>query len=115
MTPTLTISGTLTMDPTIRYSREGIATTVLIVDTDLNSGSAEFEVRAQGDLAENAALTFQRGHGIIVTGTMDVEPDDSRFIWATDLGPSLLAANATVHGPLRAIRTDDEQEVDAVR
>jgi single-strand DNA-binding protein len=109
-----TITGNLTRDPEIRYTREGQATTTLGVAVNRrwqNRETAEweeatsfFDVVCWRDLAENVALSLVKGSRVIVTGRLEQrtwETDDgdrrSRVeLNAEDVGPSLRFATAEV-------------------
>ena len=98
-----TIAGTLDRDPDIRYGRDGTATATLAVH---DAGTGEHrEVIIRGGMAENVALTFARGHRVIVTG--DTERTEwtaedgrtmsrSEFL-ATDVGASVQGATLDIH------------------
>jgi single-strand DNA-binding protein len=114
MSNTTTLSGNLTRDPEIRYTRDGQASATfgLAVNRRWQSrGSDEweevtsfFEVVCWRDLAENVALSLVKGSRVIVTGRLDQrtwESDEgerrSRVeVSADDVGPSLRFATAEV-------------------
>jgi single-strand DNA-binding protein len=114
-TTTTTISGNLTRDPEIRYTRDGQATTSLGVAVNRrwqNRDSKEweeatsfFDVVCWRELAENTALSLTKGMRVVVTGRLEqrsweTEEGDRRFkveIVADEIGASLRFATADVH------------------
>lgn len=119
MANTVTITGNLTREPEIRYTREGQATTHLGVAVnrrwqdkttqEWQEATSYFDVVCWRDLAENVALTLTKGMRVIVTGRMDYrtwEAEDGSArskveITADEVGPSLMFATADVHRPER--------------
>jgi single-strand DNA-binding protein len=113
-TTTTTISGNLTRDPEIRYTRDGQATTSLGVAVNRrwqNRDSKEweeatsfFDVVCWRELAENTALSLTKGMRVVVTGRLEqrsweTEEGDRRFkveIVADEIGASLRFATADV-------------------
>ena len=88
------IVGTLAVDPEIRYSREGIATTTLYVVTSSKSVHPRCGVEVvtlTGTLAENAALSLQRGHEVVAVGNMVGD-----VFTADHLGASLAVATVEI-------------------
>ena len=116
---TTTITGNLTRDPEIRYTREGQATTTLGVAVNRrwqNRETAEweestsfFDVVTWRDLAENVALSLTRGMRVVVSGrfeqrSWETDEGDRRFkveIVADEVGASLRFATVDVHKILR--------------
>ena len=114
MTTTTTITGNLTRDPEIRYTRDGQAMTSLSVATNHRftaRGSDEWQettsyidVACWRDLAENVALSLTKGTRVIVTGRLEQRTwttDDGEHrshleLVADDLGASLRFATAEV-------------------
>lgn len=114
MSNTTTLSGNLTRDPEIRYTRDGQAncTFGLAVNRRWQArGSDEweeatsfFDVSCWRDLAENIALSVVKGSRVIVTGRLEQrswETDDgdrrSRVeLVADDVGASLRFTTAEV-------------------
>jgi single-strand DNA-binding protein len=106
----VTITGTLSKEPEIRYSREGIPEGRITVAGDPTGASdaertAFFDAVAEGDLAEDMALTLTKGMRVIVTGSLvqrswQEDGDDtihhSTEVKAVDVGPSLRHATADV-------------------
>jgi single-strand DNA-binding protein len=115
MSNTTTITGNLTREPEIRYTKEGQATTQLGVAVnrrwqDRSSGewqesTSYFDVVCWRDLAENVALSLAKGMRVIVTGHIEQrswETDGGEHrskveIVADEMGPSLRFATADVH------------------
>ena len=128
MSNTTTVSGNLTRDPEIRYTREGQANATFGLAVNRRwqvRGSEEweestsfFDVVCWRDLAENAALSLVKGSRVIVTGRLeqhvwetDAGERRSRVeIVADDLGPSLRFATADVSRPERRPADDDTPE-----
>lgn len=90
MSNTTTLSGNLTRDPEIRYTRDGQANATfgLAVNRRWQSRGSEeweestsfFDVVCWRDLAENVALSLVKGSRVIVTGRLD------QHVWETELG-----------------------------
>jgi single-strand DNA-binding protein len=128
---TTTITGNLTRDPEIRYTREGQATTSLGVAVNrrwLNRETSEweeatsfFDVVCWRELAENAALSLTKGARVLVTGRLEqrsweTEDGDRRFkveIVADEIGASLRFATADVHRVDRRQVASDDTEAGA--
>lgn len=114
MSTTTTVTGNLTRDPEIRYTREGHASTLLGLAVNRrweNRETKEWEestsfldVVCWRDLAENAALSLAKGMRVMVTGrleqrsweTEDGERRSKVEIVADEIGPSLRFATAEV-------------------
>ena len=114
MANTTTITGNLTREPEIRYTREGQATAQLGVAVnrrwqdrathEWQESTSYFDVICWRDLAENAALTLTKGMRVIVTGRLEqrsweTEQGEHRSkveITADEVGPSLRFATADV-------------------
>ncbi len=121
MTATITLTGNLTSEPEIRYTRDGQATTTLGLavnrrwqDRSTNEweeSTSFFNVVCWRDMAENAALSLGKGMRVVVTGrieqrtwaTGEGEQRSRVEVIADDLGPSLRFATAEVQ---RSERTD---------
>jgi single-strand DNA-binding protein len=115
MSNTTTVTGNLTREPEIRYTREGHATTLLGVAVDRRwqdrqtneweESTSFLEVVCWRELAENAALSLVKGMRVMVTGRLEqrsweTEEGDRRSkveIVAEEIGPSLRFATAEVH------------------
>ncbi len=125
-TTATTITGNLTRDPEIRYTRDGQATTSLGVAVNRrwqNRDSKEweestsfFDVVCWRELAENTALSLTKGTRVVVTGRLEqrsweTEEGDRRFkveIVADEVGASLRFATADVHKVERHQPMSDE-------
>ena len=123
MSNSITITGNLTREPEIRYTKEGQATAQLGVAVnrrwqdrttqEWQEATAFFDVVCWRDLAENVALSLSKGMRVIVTGRLDQrswETEDGEHrskveITADEIGPSLLFATTDVQ------RTARRQEV----
>ncbi len=110
-----TITGNLTRDPEIRYTREGQATTTLGVAVNRRWQNREtgqwdeatsfFDVVTWRELAENVALSLTKGMRVVVVGRLEqrsweTEEGERRFkieIVADEVGASLRFATAEVH------------------
>jgi single-strand DNA-binding protein len=119
MSNTITLSGNLTRDPEIRYTRDGQATTSFGLAVNRRwqvRGSDEweeqtsfFDVVCWRDLAENVALSLVKGSRVLVTGrleqhTWETDAGERRSrveVSAEDVGPSLRFATAEVSRPER--------------
>jgi single-strand DNA-binding protein len=111
---TTTITGNLTREPEIRYTREGQATAQLGVAVnrrwqdrttqEWQESTSFFDVTCWRDLAENVALSLTKGMRVVVTGrleqrTWETEDGEHRSkveITADEVGPSLRFATADV-------------------
>jgi len=131
MANTTTITGNLTREPEIRYTRDGQPTTQFGVAVNRrwqDRGTQEwqestsfFDVVCWRDLAENAALTLTKGMRVVVTGRLEqrsweTEEGEHRAkveITAEEIGPSLRFATAEVHKVERR-GADGRQADDAV-
>ena len=127
---TTTITGNLTRDPEIRYTREGQATTSLGVAVNRRWQNREtheweestsfFDVVTWRELAENVALSLTKGMRVVVTGRLDqrsweTEEGDRRFkveIVADEVGASLRFATADVHRVERHQPNGDQPAAD---
>ena len=114
MSNTTTITGNLTREPEIRYTKEGQATTQLGVavnrrwqdrtTNEWQEATSFFDVVCWRDLAENVALSLTKGMRVVVTGRIEQrswETDDGEHrskveIVADEIGPSLRFATADV-------------------
>jgi single-strand DNA-binding protein len=123
MANTTTVTGNLTREPEIRYTKEGLATAQLGVAVnrrwqdrttqEWQEATSFFDVVCWRDLAENVALSLSKGLRVIVTGRLDQrswETDEGEHrskveITADEIGPSLLFATTDVQ------RTARRQEV----
>ena len=121
MSNTTTLSGNLTRDPEIRYTRDGQANATFGLAVNRRwqpRGSEEweestsfFDIVCWRDLAENVALSLVKGSRVIVTGRLEqhsweTENGDRRSrveVTADDVGPSLRFATAEVSRTERRI------------
>jgi single-strand DNA-binding protein len=120
--PEVTVAGTLTADPELRFTPNGVAVanfTVAANDRRYNRATGQWEdagatfLRCQiwRDAAENLAQSLNRGHRVIVTGQLkqrdyETREGDKRTVFeldVTEIGPSLKWATATVN---KATRTN---------
>jgi single-strand DNA-binding protein len=133
MANTTTITGNLTREPEIRYTREGQATTQLGVAVnrrwqdratqEWQEATSYFDVVCWRELAENAALSLAKGMRVVVTGRLEQrswenEEGERRSkveITADEIGPSLRFATADVQRAERRgadERPDGEADID---
>jgi single-strand DNA-binding protein len=130
MANTTTITGNLTREPEIRYTKEGQATAQLGVAVnrrwqdrttqEWQEATSFFDVVCWRDLAENVALSLSKGMRVVVTGRLEqrsweTEEGDHRSkveITADEIGPSLRFATADVRRTERRAAVD-QPEVDA--
>jgi single-strand DNA-binding protein len=128
---TTTITGNLTRDPEIRYTRDGQASTVLGVAVnrrwqdrttrEWEEATSFFDVVCWRDLAEHAALSLTRGTRVMVTGrieqrTWETEEGERRAkveIVAEEIGASLLFATVEVQRSERAPLSGAQLDPDA--
>jgi single-strand DNA-binding protein len=124
---TTTITGNLTREPEIRYTKEGPATTQLGVAVnrrwqdrttqEWQEATAFFDVVCWRDLAENVALSLSKGMRVIVIGRLDqrsweTEEGEHRSkveITADEIGPSLLFATTDVQRTVRRQEVSEPQ------
>ena len=127
---TVTITGNLTRDPEIRYTRDGQATTTfgLAVNRrwqnrqsqEWEESTSFFDVVAWRDLGENVALSLTKGARVIVTARLEQrswETDDGERrskveLVADDIGPSLRFATAEVQRTQRQPADAETHEVE---
>src|SRR5580658_2231637 len=126
MSSTTSLTGNLTRDPEIRYTRDGQATTQfgLAINRrwqdketrEWEESTSFFDVVCWRELAENAALSLTRGMRVVVIGrleqrTWETEDGERRSkveVVADDLGTSLRFATADVHRTERVGGPDPE-------
>jgi single-strand DNA-binding protein len=132
MSNSTTITGNLTREPEIRYTKEGQATTLLGVAVnrrwqdkstqEWQESVSFFDVVCWRDLAENVALSLSKGMRVVVTGRMEQrswETDEGEHrskveIVADEIGPSLRFATCDVQRTeLRNGATDAAESEDA--
>ena len=90
MSNTTTLSGNLTRDPEIRYTRDGQANATFGLavtrryqhgrDAEWEETTSFFDVVCWRDLAENVALSLVKGSRVVVTGRLE------QHTWETDAG-----------------------------
>jgi single-strand DNA-binding protein len=125
---TTTITGNLTREPEIRYTKEGQATTTLGVAVnrrwqdkstqEWQEAVSFFDVVCWRDLAENVALSLSKGMRVVVTGRMEQrswETDEGEHrskveIVADEIGPSLRFATCDVQRTERRQGSDESTE-----
>jgi single-strand DNA-binding protein len=128
MSTATSITGNLTRDPEIRYTRDGQATTTLGVavnrrwqqreSKEWEESTSFFDVVCWRELAENVALSMTKGMRVVVTGRLEQrswenEDGDRRFkveIVAEEIGPSLRFATADVQKVERHTPLDDSSK-----
>jgi single-strand DNA-binding protein len=126
MSSTTVLTGNLTRDPEIRYTRDGQATTVFSLAVnrrwqdretrEWEESTSFFDVTCWRELAENAALSLTKGMRVVVTGRLEqrsweTEEGDRRSrveVVAEDLGASLRFATADIHRTERAPQPESE-------
>jgi single-strand DNA-binding protein len=138
MTNMTALSGNLTRDPEIRYTRDGQANATFGLAVNRRwqpRGSEEweeatsfFDVVCWRDLAENVALSLVKGSRVVVTGRLDQHVWETELgerrsrveVTADEVGPSLRFATAEVtrserrNGDgTRPTEMDDSAQVDA--
>jgi len=122
---TTTITGNLTRDPEIRYTRDGQATTSLSVAVnrrwqnrqtqEWEESTSFFDIVCWRDLAENVALSLTRGARVVVTGrleerrweTEDGETRSKVELVADEIGASLRFATVDIHKVQRHSTADE--------
>ena len=130
MSSSTSLTGNLTRDPEIRYTRDGQATTSfgLAVNRrwqdretrEWEESTSFFDVVCWRELAENAALSLTKGMRVVVTGrleqrtweTEEGERPQKVEVVADDLGASLRFATVEVHRNERAGAVDADVPVD---
>ena len=90
MSNSVTVSGNLTRDPEIRYTRDGQANATFSLavtrrwrapeDGEWQEQTSFFDVVCWRDLAENVALSLVKGSRVLVTGRL------SQHVWESELG-----------------------------
>jgi single-strand DNA-binding protein len=122
---TTTITGNLTRDPEIRYTRDGQATTSLSVAVnrrwqnrqtqEWEESTSFFEIVCWRDMAENVALSLTKGARVVVTGNLEErrwETDDGETrskveLVAEEVGASLRFATVDIHKVQRHSTADE--------
>lgn len=124
-TTTTVVTGNLTRDPEIRYTRDGQATTSMGVAVNRRWRNREteeweeatsfFDVVSWRDLAENTALSLTKGTRVVVVGrleqrtweTAEGERRSKVEIVAEEVAPSFRFATVEVHKLERQAASDD--------
>jgi single-strand DNA-binding protein len=127
MSNTTTLSGNLTRDPEIRYTRDGQANATFGLAVNRRwqpRGSDEweestsfFDIVCWRDLAENVALSLVKGTRVVVTGRLEqhsweTENGERRSrveVTADDVGPSLRFATADISRTERRVPDRDDR------
>jgi single-strand DNA-binding protein len=138
MSTHISVTGNLTREPEIRYTREGLATVQLGVavnrrwqDRDTHEweeSTSFFDVVCWRDLAEHVAMSLAKGSRVMVSGRLEQRSWENELgerrtkveIVADEVGPSLRFATAEVQrservghgGPLPT--EDDEGDLDGM-
>jgi single-strand DNA-binding protein len=138
MSTHVSVTGNLTREPEIRYTREGQATVQLGVAVnrrwqdrethEWEESSSFFDVVCWRDLAEHVAMSLTKGSRVMVSGRLEQRSWETELgerrtkveIVADEVGPSLRFATAEVHrtertahgGPLPT--EEDGQDLDEV-
>ena len=115
MSNAVTVTGNLTREPEIRYTRDGQASVLLGVAVnrrwqdrethEWEEATSFFDVVCWRDLAENVAMSLTKGARVMVAGRLEqriweTELGERRSkveIVADEVGPSLRFATAEVH------------------
>ncbi len=131
MSNTTTVTGNLTRDPEIRYTRDGQASVLLGVAVnrrwqdrethEWEESTSFFDVVCWRDLAEHVAMSLTKGARVMVTGRLEQrswenEEGERRSrveIVAEEVGASLRFATVEVHRPERTDDAPPEETEDA--
>ena len=131
MSNSVTVSGNLTRDPEIRYTRDGQANTTFAVavtrrwrspeDDEWQEQTSFFDVVCWRELAENVALSLVKGSRVVVTGRLaqhvwETELGERRSrveLTAEDIGASLTFATAEISRTQRSADATDKEAVDS--
>jgi single-strand DNA-binding protein len=132
----ISVTGNLTREPEIRYTREGQATVQLGIAVnrrwqdrethEWEEATSFFDVVCWRDLAEHVAMSLVKGARVMVSGRIEQRSWENELgerrtkveIVADEVGPSLRFATADVHrteragtgGPLPTGDDDEELE-----
>lgn len=111
----ITVTGNLTRDPEIRYTRDGQASVLLGVAVnrrwqdkethEWEEAASFFDVVCWRDLAENSAMSLAKGMRVMVSGRLEQRSWETELgerrsrveIVADEVGPSLRFATAELH------------------
>ncbi len=120
-----TVTGNLTRDPEIRYTRDGQASVLLGIAVnrrwqdrethEWEESTSFFDVVCWRDLAEHVAMSLAKGMRVLVTGRLEQHSWETELgerrtkveIVADDVGPSLRFATAEVHRQERVEAAQD--------
>jgi single-strand DNA-binding protein len=126
MSNSITVTGNLTRDPEIRYTRDGQANVQLGVAVnrrwqdqkthEWEESTSFFDVVCWRELAENVAMTLTKGMRVMATGRLEQRSWETELgerrtkveIVAEEVGPSLRFATAEVHKHERSVPADGE-------
>lgn len=115
MSNAITVTGNLTREPEIRYTRDGQANVLLGVAVnrrwqdretqEWEEATSFFDVVCWRDLAENAAMSLAKGMRVMVAGRLEQRSWENELgerrtkveIVADEIGPSLRFATCEVH------------------
>jgi single-strand DNA-binding protein len=119
--PEVTVAGTLTADPELRFTPNGNAVANFTVAANdrrfdkntnewIDAGATFLRCSIWRQAAENVAESLNRGHRVIVTGRLKQRDYEDREgqkrtvfeLDVTEIGPSLKWATATVNKATRA-------------
>src|SRR6202161_4286583 len=118
MSNSTTITGNLTREPEIRYTKEGQATATLGVAVnrrwqdkstqEWQESTSFFDVICWRDLAENVALSLSKGMRVVVTGRLEQRS------WETEEGEHRSNDDATAErvGDRLCLATADVQRTE---
>jgi single-strand DNA-binding protein len=129
--PDVTVAGTLTADPELRYTQTGHAVTNFVVAANerrydktsgaWSDGDATFlRCSIWRDAAENVAESLRKGDRVLVTGRLkqrsyETDQGDKRTVFeldVTEIGPSLRWATAKVAKVTRTASKNDPGAAD---
>ncbi len=120
-----TVTGNLTRDPEIRYTRDGQASVLLGIAVnrrwqdrethEWEESTSFFDVVCWRDLAEHVAMSLAKGMRVLVTGRLEQHSWETELgerrtkveIVADEVGPSLRFATAEVHRQERVEAAQD--------
>lgn len=121
-----TVTGNLTRDPEIRYTRDGQASVLLGIAVnrrwqdrethEWEESTSFFDVVCWRDLAEHVAMSLVKGMRVMVSGRLEQRSWETDLgerrtkveVVADDIGPSLRFATAEVHRQERAEPVQDQ-------
>lgn len=115
MSNSIAVTGNLTRDPEVRYTRDGQASVLLGVAVnrrwqdrethEWEEATSFFDVVCWRDLAENVAMSLTKGARVMVAGRLEQRSWETELgerrskveIVADEIGPSLRFATVEVH------------------